>query len=345
MNGEQHTKATSRSGLEALTPEDAARLWVESRMDELAAATLKLQRFHVDQFTTWLEEENITDMRDVTARTVHSFRLQIKADIAQSTLAQRVSTVRRFLQFCASIDAINPSVPERVELPKRDPQAREEILETEAANEVLNYLRRFAYASREHALLSLTWHAGIRSGTLRGLDVDDVEMTKNRLRIRHRPDEGTPLKNGEYAERYIALSGEVVEILHDYIKQNRTKVNDEYGRKPLFTTKNGRAPVKTLRRWFQTATRPCAYGIECPHNRIPAECDAAQRSVDASDCPSSVSGHPVRRGAITHHLRKDVPEKVVSDRMNVSQDVLSEHYDRRSEDEKTEQRRQYLSNI
>jgi hypothetical protein len=31
--------------------------------------------------------------------------------------------------------------------------------------------------------------------------------------------------------------------------------------------------------------------------------------------------------------------------MNVSQDVLDEHYDRRTEDEKSEQRRQFLSNV
>jgi hypothetical protein len=31
--------------------------------------------------------------------------------------------------------------------------------------------------------------------------------------------------------------------------------------------------------------------------------------------------------------------------MNVSQDVLDDHYDRRTADEKTEQRRQFLDNI
>jgi hypothetical protein len=35
----------------------------------------------------------------------------------------------------------------------------------------------------------------------------------------------------------------------------------------------------------------------------------------------------------------------VSDRMNVSPDVLEQHYDRRSEEVKVEQRREYLSDI
>jgi hypothetical protein len=40
-----------------------------------------------------------------------------------------------------------------------------------------------------------------------------------------------------------------------------------------------------------------------------------------------------------------VPTEVVSDRMNVSRDVLEAHYDRRSEEVKVEQRREYLDNI
>jgi len=345
MSTELDTEAATRTDLEPLTPEEAARLWAESKMDELADATLELQRNQIHAFVDWLETTTDTDdMREVSARTVHRFKLDIKSDLAQSTLSQRIGIVRRFLRFCVSIDAVDPSVPERVELPKRDGEARTEMLDSEQAESALSYLRKYAYASREHALLALCWHTAIRTGTLRALDVSDVEEANNRLRVRHRPETDTPLKNKDTAERYIALSEDVTEVLRDYIQQNRTAVTDDHGRKPLFATENGRAPVKTLRRWFQTMTRPCALG-DCPHGRDPSDCDAARRQRDASDCPSSVSGHPIRRGSITRHLREDIPEKVVSDRCNVSPDILDRHYDRRSEDEKAEQRRQHLDNL
>jgi len=41
-------------------------------------------------------------------------------------------------------------------------------------------------------------------------------------------------------------------------------------------------------------------------------------------------------------LSEDVPEKVVSDRMNVRIDVIDKHYDERSEQVKIEQRRRYF---
>ncbi|WP_455429316.1 tyrosine-type recombinase/integrase [Haloarcula sediminis] len=336
-----YTPMTNDTTLEPIVPTEAKRLWLESHIDEWADATMQLQRFHVDEFTEWLAEREIDDMRDVSGRTVHRFRLDIKEGLAQSTLSQRISTVQRFLSFCASIDAIDPSVPERIEQPSRGRDVRDEKLGDDQAEAALSYLQKYAYASREHALLALTWHTGLRSGTLVALDVADVEASQNRLRVRHRPDDGTPLKNGTRAERYVAISSEITEILQDYIDTQRVDVRDGADRRPLFTTEHGRAPVKTLRRWFQSATRPCLWG-ECPHGRAKADCDAAQTASDASDCPSSVSGHPVRRGAITRFLKDDVPHRAVSDRCNVTQDVLDKHYDARTEGEKTEQRREYF---
>jgi site-specific recombinase XerD len=284
-------------------------------------------------------------MNDVTARTIHDYRLSIKGEYAQSTLSIYLSTVRQFVAFCESIDAVTPDVSERIVLPDRERNARSELLESDEATAILSYLRKHHYSSRTHALLALLWHTGIRTGTAHGLDVTDVDTERDRLRVRHRPETGTPLKNGDKAERFIALSADVSEVLSDYIEEHRHDVTDENSRKPLFTTREGRATKNTIRRNIYAVTRPCATGRGCPHGRDESECDAARRMNAASKCPSTVSGHPVRRGAITHHIRQDVPDKVVSDRMNVSQDVLDQHYDRRSEDEKAEQRRQFLDGI
>lgn len=66
------------------------------------------------------------------------------------------------------------------------------------------------------------------------------------------------------------------------------------------------------------STRPCLRGGDCPHGREPETCEAMDDTKKrASRCQSSVSPHALRRGSITHHLSSDVPEKVVSDRMNV----------------------------
>jgi len=53
-------------------------------------------------------------------------------------------------------------------------------------------------------------------------------------------------------------------------------------------------------------------------------------------CPSSRSPHGLRRGSITVHLRSGTQLDVVSERANVSGDILDRHYDERSDLEKME---------
>ncbi|WP_187347738.1 tyrosine-type recombinase/integrase [Haloplanus rubicundus] len=336
---------TQTHRLEPLEPSEAKRLYLKSRSDELAERSLELHDKHVGSFVDFCAEEEITNMNDVTARTVHEYQLSIKENLAQSTLSIYLSTVRQFVVFCEGIDAVAPNTAERIVLPDRNRNARTETLDSDDATAILSYLRKYHYGSRTHALMSLLWHTGIRTGTAHGLDVSDFDGERDRLRVRHRPETDTPLKNGEAGKRFIALSPEVSEVVDDYIGEHRHNVTDDHEREPLFTTSQGRATKNTIRRNIYAVTRPCATGRDCPHGKVPDDCEAAQRTNEACKCPSTVSGHPIRRGAITHHLRQDVPEKIVSDRMNVSQDVLDQHYDRRTEDEKAEQRRQFIQNI
>jgi site-specific recombinase XerD len=345
MNARTNPSNSREQRLEPLAPARAKSLYLKSRQSELAERSLELHDKHVGSFVEFCDENGIHNMNDVTVRTVNEYRLEIGEDYQQSTMSIYLSTVRQFVRFCEGMNAVAPNVSERIVLPDRDRNACTEALEADDAKPILSYLRRYHYASRTHALMALLWHTGIRTGTARGLDVEDLDAKRDRLRIRHRPEADTPLKNGENAERYIALSEEVSDVLAAYVNEHRHKVTDEYGRKPLFTTKRGRPAKNSIRRNIYAATRPCATGRDCPHGKEPETCEAAQRTNDASKCPSTVSGHPVRRGAITHFLRKDIPEQAVSDRMDVSKKVLSEHYDIRTEDEKAEQRRKFLTNL
>lgn len=160
----------------------------------------------------------------------------------------------------------------------------------------------------------------------------------------HRPKSDTPIKNGFDGERFIGLSGWLCKLLDDWLRDRRPDVTDEHGREPLLATQYGRPGRTTLPKYAYQYSRPCAYGKECPHGRDPNSCEAIERG-KASKCPSSISPHAIRRGSITHHLSKDIPETAVSDRANVSQRVLEQHYDRRSQREKMEQRRQYLDQL
>lgn len=338
------------SNLQALGPEQAVELYLNHREPELSDTTLLNHQYRLDSFTEWCEDNEIGNLNRLTGRHLHQFRVwrrqgngETRGPVSKVTLRGILATLRKFLEFAASIDAVEPGLREKVMLPKVSSQeaSREEKLDEDTAIRILEHLERFEYASREHVILALLWHTGIRLGTARAFDLRDWNPEDGSLRVRHRPDTGTPLKNQEAAERRIAVGDHYSQVIQDYIDNLRTDQTEDNGREPLLTTKYGRMSDTAVRNTVYRLTRPCMIR-SCPHDRDPETCEAMEPDL-ASRCPSSRSPHGVRRGSITTHLRDGVPEEVVSDRMNASKDILEQHYDKRTERERMEQRREFLT--
>lgn len=334
--------------LEPLSPERAKDMYHDEREREVSERTLQAHHYRLVHFIRWCDQEDIDNMNDLSGRKLHEYRLWRKndGDLNPVSLRTQLETLRVFIRFCETIDAVPSGLHEKILLPtlSNDDEQREEILRSEQAKGVLEYLRQFEYASRTHVVLELLWHTGIRLGSLLALDVNDYDPDEQRLELHHRPETGTSLKNSGEGERLVALDPYVCEVLDDWVAHQRPEQRDEHGREPLLTTSQGRLAGTTVRETVYKATRACYYSGGCPHNREPEECEGNNYGY-YSRCPSSVSPHSVRRGSITHHLTEDVPEKIVSDRMNVGQDVLDKHYDKRSEEVKVEQRRKYLEGV
>lgn len=70
------------------------------------------------------------------------------------------------------------------------------------------------------------------------------------------------------------------------------------------------------------------------------ECDARRTVMLAADFPSIRSPHEVRRVEISYYLTEQRPARVLSDRADVSEDVLDKRYDVRAQEERTAVRRE-----
>jgi len=336
--------------LEPISPAAAKEMYLEARKNEVSKSTLDGYHYRLKHFIRWCENvEGIDNMNELSGRDLQRFKTWRRddGDLKPITLSGQLDALKIFIRWCGSIDAVEKDLYEKFEalipdLKKSDEQS-ETILDADAAEALLEYQRKFEWASRAHVIIELLWHTGIRLGSLHALDVSDYEAEGERIKIRHRPDTDTPLKNGEEGARMIALNAETCRVIEDWIDQNRHLVEDDYGREPLLTSRNGRMNHTSIRDAVYRVTRPCFYG-DCPKDRDPDDCEAAEYG-GYSKCPVNVSPHDIRRGSITHFLTEDVPEKVVSDRMNVGQDVLDKHYDKRDEEVKVEQRRDYINGI
>ena len=338
----------SSNDLETITPEEAVEMYLKDREPEVSENTLNAHRYRLNHLIRWCDEEGINNLNELTGRSLQQYRIWRRddGDLNNVTMVTQLSTVRVFIRWCENINAVSNGLHDKIMLPSlaKNEDRRKVMLDSDRAKKLIEYLRQFQFASRTHALVEVMWHTGLRVGAAHSLDVDDYDSDESYIEIRHRPERGTRLKNKGEGGRIAVLNDDVCGVIDSYIKYNRINSEDENGRSPLFSSKDGRCHKTTLRESIYRITRPCEYTGECPHDREIESCEATSHD-KASKCPSSVSPHAIRRGAITHHLSQDVPEKVVSDRMNVGLDILEKHYDRRTESEKAEQRRGYLENI
>jgi site-specific recombinase XerD len=333
--------------LTPIEPEEAVATYLQSRTD-LSEKTQYSHRSRLGHFVRWCESEqlgNVQNLNKLTGRDLYEYRIwrREEGDLKPVTVRTQLSTVKVFIQFCESIDAVRDGLSEKIIKPtvEYDDQSRDVTLDKSHFDAIQQRLQKYEYAGRTHVIIELLWAAGMRVGELRAIDVGDVDRENNRLTVEHRPVGGTPLKNGYGGERIITLPARIMELLTDYIDRNRPAYTDDNDRRPLLCgTSHSRISVQTIRRIIYAITEPCRV-TECPLSKDPDEC-AYHQSNGKKRCPEALSPHDIRRGSITYALKNDVPEKVVGDRMDVSSNVLEKHYDKRSEEDKAEQRREFM---
>lgn len=337
--------------LEPISPREAYELYRNDCEGELSPRTVEARDYRLGFFLRWCEGEDnggeprITNLNDISGRDIYKYRTWRKQDIKPVTLKAHISDLRQFMKFCVTIDAVPSSLPDKVGdvVLDYDENVNDDHILREKAEAILEYLEKFHYASKRHVLFLLAWKTAARIGGLHGLDVGDIDWENKRVTFAHRPDSGTYLKNKQQGERVVALEDDVLEIVHDYIENERLDVEDDYGRRPLFTSRAGRMSKAHLSKYIYYVTTPCITDNECPEGIDPAECEYSSGIGASVGCPYNNASHEIRRGAVTRWLQNDVPEKAIGDRVDMSTDTLDKHYDKRTSDEKAEQRREFFN--
>jgi len=323
------------------TINDAVEMYLNDRT--VAESTLRSHRSRLSHFRRFcVEELGCEDVAALGPGDILRFKTWRFDSHAETTIKTQMDTLRVFLSWCEDVGLVDEGLHEAARSPTGGAQ-RSESLDGDTAEAILDHLETYQRGTVDHALLATLWGTGMRVGAAHSLDLDDLRLERDPvIRIRHRPETETPIKNQGKGERTVAIRPSTAASIRDYVDHGRQDVTDDHGRDPLFSSRYGRRHKTNLREIVYAWTRPCVLSGECPHDREIDDCEAAKRRNDASKCPSSISPHAIRRGSITHHLREDTPKTVVSDRCNVSGGVLDRHYDQRTESEKAEQRRSHL---
>jgi len=327
---------------DTVTPTKTIDQYIKSREHELAEASVQNIRYRLKQFRQWTDEINLKDISELDGMMCEQWKLaRVEGGLEPITVQQHMRTFRHYVRWMGTVGYVDPDLHELIRIPSVDKseRSRDVMIEFERAEAILEHLGQFAWASRRHIIFGILWHTAMRTGSLRALDVDDVEEHGDivYVRVRHRPKTGTPLKLRENGSRNVTISDtDLADAILDYINHTRTNVEDGYGRDPLITTKNGRASETTIRVDCYRATHPCEIE-DCPHDRNKQNCEYRSHG-QTGGCPSARSPHAVRRGAITAHLNRGIEKEVIGERAAVSVGTLESHYDARTEEDKRRNR-------
>lgn len=279
---------------EPISPERALELYLDHRRNEVARQTLVSHESRINKLVNWCEEQGIGNTNKLTGRDLYEYRIWRRNDgnLVKTSEKTQMATIRVFIRFLESIEAVEPDLHTKVQLPSlsSDDDVRDSMITAEEADEILSFLRKYRYASVDHVIVALVWHTAMRRGSVRALDIDDYNPNEQYIEVVHR--EETPLKNQERGERYIALSNTLCQLLVDWLEDKRPDITDSEGREPLLASNQGRLHPTTITRTLYKLTRPCVYSGECPHNRDIDNCEAVSHNA-ASKCPSSNSPHEV----------------------------------------------------
>jgi len=341
--------------LDPITPEAALDYYLETRRYDLADETMTSHRYRLESFVEWLVSEDhgdgeVTNLNEIDLRTIHAYRVFKREENWEDqepcnavSMQGQVSTIRVFLEHLVGIDAVDENLHERVKLPKvRDGDGVDErLLEAERATSILEYMNQWEYATANHVAFLIFWRTSCRLGDLRALDIKDFDPEEGALSFRHRPSTGTPLKNKKRGERDASLKPHVVEVIEEYLESpNRHEVTDEHGRtrwsRPRAATRDGDTPE------LDVPDDPALSHRRGVSRGAGPERVRLRNFDQLAGCPDSLSPHPVRAGSITAHRDAGTPREVVSDRGDVSEKILEEHYDQASERERMRRRREFI---
>jgi site-specific recombinase XerD len=341
--------------LEPIAPSEAKKKYLQHRRGDIREQTIEEYDYKLTLFVEYCSQQDIDNLNDLNGRVLDNYKQYRKTETTATgdsldvkTLRDDMFTLQNFISYLESIEAVPTNLSDKVEKPKLgdDDGVRDIDMPPKRLNSILNHLNKFEYASDTHVIFAFYSNTGRRPGGLYGLDLQDLhlEVDDPYIEFKHREGE-TELKNGSKGQGQVSIDESVADIFIDYIENSRIDVTDEFGRNPFLTSPYGRLSKTAMRKRVYAFTRPCVVSGECPHDRNPDSCDAAQSLNEASKCPSSKPPYALRHGYITAKRKEGVPIKVVSGRCDVGEDVLEKHYDERDPKEKRELRQEVLEKI
>ena len=249
------------------------QLWLQ---DGLAASSLSSYRRDLNAWAAWLGARGMlaADRGDVEGWLAQQFRAKSKA----TSVARRLSTLRRFYRLQIERATVREDPTARVRAPKKPRRLPKLLSEAQVEALLAAPATESTLGLRDRAMLETLYATGLRVSELIGLRLTQVSLDMGVVRV---------LGKGS-KERLVPLGDEAVEWLQRYLKDARPVLAGEAKNESVFLTARN-APM----------TRQAFWAL------------IKRYAIKSAIAPAALSPHVLRHAFATHLLNHGADLRVV----------------------------------
>jgi integrase/recombinase XerC len=198
----------------------------------------------LESFLAHMEKLNVLEFKDLTIEHIRSWLANLQTTgVARSTLTRRIVSIRAFTNWAAANGWLTSDLGAKLAIPKAH-RTLPEILNVDEAAQVLKALEVKAGEEvtainlRDLAMLEVLYASGIRVSELCGLNLGDIDQSRNTLSVIGKGDR----------QRVVPLGIPAIKALQNYLSNGRSEfLNNKSADAVFLGTRGKRIDQRTVR--------------------------------------------------------------------------------------------------
>ena len=221
-----------------------------------------------------------------------------KHGLSRASAARKLAAVRAFLRYLRREELIDDNPGALVATPKLDVRMPAHLSEDEMSALIESPASDTRLARRDRAILELFYASGLRLSELAGLDVDDVNLSANMVRVLG--------KGGK--ERIVPFNGSAASAVREYLKDRDALVYGQGGQDRQVGRDRRDGPSRPSR-----ARDPLFVNYRGGRLTARSVDRLVRRYVAVTSTRMGISPHALRHSFATHLLQRGADLRVIQE--------------------------------
>ena len=203
----------------------------------LSKETLKAYERDLKQYLKFLLDQNIINVAKIEQSHVRKYiRFLDRKGFATSSKARICSSIRSYHKFLLAEKFVDENPTEVLTIPKIAKKLPNVLSEDEISRIINAIDESYQFSKRDKAIIEMLYSCGLRVSELCDLDLSNLFLNDNIIRIMGKGSK----------ERLLPIGGKIEIYLNDYLSHFRSKFSKKTGSSIVFLSKNGKPLTRAM---------------------------------------------------------------------------------------------------